>query len=249
MFVQFGALAIGLLVIAVLADNPMHEGFVYLNEVDPTIIQSVKYCKEENFVGRPIKGYEACEIIITKKTAERLKYVQSKVNQLGYGLVVYDGYRPIRAVNDFIDWSQDLVNQQNKNLYYPRIDKSKAVEFGYLSSKSSHIRGSSVDVTLIKIGGNIKPIVIEARYLNDGYKIPYLDDGTVDMGTSFNFFDVASYQFSPLIESYQQNNRDLLKYEMEEAGFRGYNKKWWHFTLEDEPHKERYFDFIIKPKR
>jgi D-alanyl-D-alanine dipeptidase len=37
-----------------------------------------------------------------------------------------------------------------------------------------------------------------------------------------------------------------LKKVMEENGFTNYAEEWWHYTLKDEPFKERYFDFDIR---
>ena len=39
-----------------LAGLGLPRGFVYLRDVDPTILQDIRYAGSHNFVGRPIKG-------------------------------------------------------------------------------------------------------------------------------------------------------------------------------------------------
>ena len=42
--------------------------------------------------------------------------------------------------------------------------------------------------------------------------------------------------------------RTYLTNVMSEAGFKNYSMEWWHFTLENEPYPDTYFDFEIKDK-
>jgi len=176
------------------------KGFVYLSEVDPTIIISPRYSTTENFVGNIVYGYTQPVIMLTKQAAEALKQVQQEVTKDGYSLVVYDAYRPQRAVNHFMRWSNDLADQTKKSYYYPRVDKDKVFELGYVAARSGHSRGSTVDLTLIKLGNSLHPIQEKKRKLLDGFEITLLDDGTVDMGSSFDLFDEASHHENNLIE-------------------------------------------------
>lgn len=62
--------------------------------------------------------------------------------------------------------------------YSPLIDKSMSFDMGYVSRKSGHTRGSTVDITIIKKGHQVKPIVYRLRELENGRLIYLLDDGT-----------------------------------------------------------------------
>lgn len=91
-----------------LADKvKMPEDFVYLTDIDPTIIENVRYRTNENFMGRPVHGYVTDRVICTKVAAEKLKLVNEDLKKQGYKIVVYDGYRRQRSVNEFMKWSKD----------------------------------------------------------------------------------------------------------------------------------------------
>src|SRR3990167_324207 len=134
-----------------LTEEARTKGFVYLHEIDPTIIISLRYNSSENFLGTCVDSYKKPVLIITEQAAMALKEVQTAVKKDGYSLVVYDAYRPQQAVNHFMRWSKDPKEQSKKPQYYPRIDKAKVFELGYVAEKSAHSRGSTVDVTLIKL--------------------------------------------------------------------------------------------------
>jgi D-alanyl-D-alanine dipeptidase len=220
--------------------------FVYLSKFAPNIQQSVRYATENNFLGRPAKGYMAEEIMLTSKAAERLVFVQNALLQDGYELVIYDGYRPQKAVENFYEWSGDDADQSEKEIYYPYIDKGRLFDIGFISRKSSHTRGSTVDLTIIKAGQSVKPIEIKQRELSDGSYIPFLDDGTIDMGSSFDLFHEVSYHDTDLINSIYTENRAILKDIMIAHGFVPYSKEWWHYSMKDEIFPDSYFDFDIK---
>jgi zinc D-Ala-D-Ala dipeptidase len=240
---------VGVFSIIALSDEAKNKGFVYLSEVDPTIQVSVRYCSTENFVGNVVDGYTKPAIIVTNQAAQALKKVQEAVNKDGYELVVYDAYRPQRAVNHFMRWSEDKANQIKKAQYYPRVNKADVFELGYVAKRSGHSRGSTIDLTLIKRGHKVQPITEKNRTLSDGYTIKLLDDGTIDMGSSFDLFDVASHFENQLITQEYKALRVYLKGVMEKHGFKNYAEEWWHFTLKDEPYPANldssYFDFVI----
>src|SRR5262249_2536439 len=80
------------------AQGALPAGFVYLRAVDPTIAQDIRYAGADNFVGRPLPGYEAAECILRRDVAAALKRVQADLAASGLSLKVYDCYRPARAV-------------------------------------------------------------------------------------------------------------------------------------------------------
>lgn len=226
------------------------KGFVYLHEVDPTILVSLRYNSNENFVGKPVDGYQKSVVILTKQSAEALKKVQEDVKRDGYSLVVYDAYRPQQAVNHFMRWSKDIGDQKRKSQYYPRINKADVFELGYVSKRSGHSRGSTIDLTIIETNTQLHKPQTQKRVLLDRYTITILDDGTVDMGSSFDLFDVASHYENNLIEEKFKKLRTYLKNIMEKHGFKNYSGEWWHFTLKNEPfpadRDDSYFNFPIE---
>ena len=75
-------------------------GFVYLRDVDPTIIQDMRYAGANNFVGRPLKGYSAAECVVRREVGFRLKAIQQALAARKLSLKMLDCYRPARAVAD-----------------------------------------------------------------------------------------------------------------------------------------------------
>ncbi len=198
------------------------EGFVYLKDVDATIVTDVRYATSNNFVGKKVDGYQAKKIVISREAAEALKKVQADLKSEGYGLKVFDAYRPQRAVNHFMRWVRDRNDQKTKAKYYPDIEKSTLAGGGYISGRSSHSRGSTVDLTLVKTG-----------------------KGEVDMGTNFDYFGPESSHQSSRVTPAQRANRERLRAAMSRGGFGSYHKEWWHYTLRNEPFS-RAFDFPVK---
>ena len=201
--------------------------FVYLKDIDPTIIQDVKYFNHDNFIGRAIKGYAAAECILTKKAALALSILQRSLLAKQLSLKVFDCYRPQMAVDDFLRWTKNVNDQKMKAVYYPNIDKADFFKLGYLAERSSHSRGSTVDLTLVHLSHHNKEIIDMA------------------MGTPFDFMDERSHVISPVISDEEQKNRLLLNNLMQQAGFNPYDKEWWHFTLQNEPYPDTYFNFPI----
>ena len=80
--------------------------FVALSDIDPTILQEIRYCTPHNFTGRPVDGYRKPMCILTRPAAEGLHPAQRSLLRRGYTLKVYDCYRPQRAVNDFVAWAR-----------------------------------------------------------------------------------------------------------------------------------------------
>lgn len=204
-------------------DNNLEDGFVYLNDTDDSIIVDLKYYSTENFTGQFVEGYLSNNAILTKESALALSNAQDDFNKLGYSLILYDAYRPQRSVDFFVQWSKNPYDTINKRIYYPDTKKSELFELGYIASKSSHSRGSTVDVSLIEISTN----------------------KVLDMGTIFDYFGIESHTFFNDISEKQKSNRLILYEIMSNNGFKNYSKEWWHFTLKNEPY-QKYFDFLVK---
>jgi D-alanyl-D-alanine dipeptidase len=226
--------------------------FTYLDEVDQTIISDIRYSGNLNFLGKPVDGYCANRSVLTKVLAETLIKVQKEVMKDGYSLVIYETYRPHRATKEFIKWAEDLSETKMQKLYYPYIDKSKVFELGFISKQSAHSRGSTVDLTLIELGKNLKSydkIEYTKRKLNDGREFTFVDDGTLDMGSHFDLFDEASFHehamTTDLIDEKYMSRRKYLRDVMISNGFDDYRKEWWHYRLIQEPFPQTNFDFEI----
>ena len=225
--------------------NVIAEGFVYLSKIAPNIQQSPRYATDSNFLGRRVSGYLAEEIVTTIQVAEKLIEVQEDLAIKGLELLVYDGYRPQKAVEDFYQWSFDVMDQKTKELYYPNLDKQALFDIGFISRKSAHTRGSAVDLTIIPLGEKVKKANQSERVLADGSKIIFLDDATIDMGSSFDIFHEASYHDTHLLNPEYLANRAILRDVMVKYGFLPYSKEWWHYSIKDEPFPDSYFDFDI----
>jgi zinc D-Ala-D-Ala dipeptidase len=220
--------------------------FVCLKSIDPSIQQDIRYAASHNFVGRPIAGYQAAECILTRPAAQALTKVQNELRKLSLSLKVYDCYRPKMAVQDFIIWSKQDNQQQMKQEFYPRVDKKDFFKLGYVAEKSSHSRGSTVDVTIVPLGSK------EASYNSTQELLtcyaPYhkrFPDNSIDMGTGFDCMDELSHALNPNINSEAHKNRLFLRQIMQKYGFAPYAQEWWHFTLKNEPYKDTYFNFPI----
>jgi len=88
--------------------------------------------------------------------------------------------------------------------------------------------------------------VLEHRDLNSRRRIPFYDDGTVDTGSSFDLFDKVSWPTNKEITSSQYEIRMYLQEKRVKYGFDTLETEWWHFTLNDEPFPETYFDFDVE---
>ena len=219
--------------------------FVFLTDIDPTIIESTRYSTKNNFLGKQVPGYTSNRVICTKVAAETLKKVHDDLKQAGYKLVVYDGYRPKRSVDEFMRWSKDEKDQIAKAYYYPTINKKDVFKLGYVAEKSSHSRGSTFDLTLIESDKNLTPIAYSSHKLLSGETIPFLDDNTANMGASFDLFHEASHHDTSLVNDANTRMRNLLRNTMKKYGFKEYQEEWWHYTLANEPHPDTYFDFVV----
>ena len=227
--------------------QPAPPMFVALHRVDPTILHDVRYTTRHNFIGRPIDGYRAPLCILTRPAARALERAQDAVLALGYSLKVYDCYRPQRAVDDFVQWAERLNADRMKAEFYPRVDKSQLFEDGYIAARSGHSRGSTVDLTLVRLPAAPQPVWRPSMGLVPCFA-PYrqrFPDNSVDMGTGYDCFDTLSHTLDPRIKPKAHQNRLMLKSILEAVGFINYANEWWHYTLADEPFPNRYFDFPV----
>jgi D-alanyl-D-alanine dipeptidase len=221
---------------------------VSLETRDPTIIHEIRYAAEHNFLGRPVKGYNAPKCLLTPQAAEALVAVQAELRAQSLSLKVYDCYRPQRAVNDFVRWAKDLSDIKMKNEFYPKVEKTSLFRAGYLAEKSGHSRASTVDLTIVALPVSPQSEFSWAEPLKACYlaREKRFADNSLDMGTGYDCFDPRANTANPSISKLQKKNRLLLKTMMEAHGFENAPIEWWHYTLKDEPYPNKYFDLPIE---
>ncbi len=201
----------------------MKDDFVFVDECVPGIRWDAKYATWDNFTGKPVAGYTVNRIVGTRVLGAALKDAQAKAASLGFGLLLWDGYRPQRAVDDFLRWSKQPEDGWTKRKHYPHIDKSMIVAKGYVATQSAHSRGSAIDLTLY-----------------------HLADGTLaPMGGDFDLMDSVSHHGAKGITPVETGNRQCLCSIMAACGFAPYECEWWHYTLKHEPFPNTYFNFPI----
>ncbi|MBO4927852.1 MAG: M15 family metallopeptidase [Clostridiales bacterium] len=198
-------------------------GFVLLSDYVPGIVQEIRYFSTYNFVGDRIDGYEEPCAIISREAARALKTISNLANVQGYRLKIFDAYRPVNAVKHFVLWGIEDLDQRMKPFFYPDLEKQDLFKEGYIASRSSHSRGSTVDLTLLD--------------MSTGKEL--------DMGSPFDFFSEKSHPDYRGITEEQYSNRMLLRELMTKNGFLPIDCEWWHFTLKDEPCPDTYFGFPV----
>ena len=246
MLIRILALIVVLLPMPAAAGAGLPRGFVYLREVDPTIVQDIRYAGSHNFVGRPIRGYLAAECILAEPAAKALRSVQSKLTQQKLSLIVWDCYRPTRAVADFLQWSREAARTEMKAEFYPRTEKKDLFALGYLAVRSAHSRGSTVDLGIVPSSFSLAPQPGAPAPLKPCTAPDRFVDGTIDFGTGYDCLDVLGSTSNPRVGAAASANRQMLKAVMRAAGFRAYFREWWHFELAGEPFISG-FDFEIAP--
>ena len=206
-----------------LTDATDPSGFVLLADYVPSIIQEIRYYSTYNFIGDRIDGYEEPCALLTKEAARALKAVSGELFVQGYRLKIFDAYRPLCAVRHFVLWGIEDQDIRMKPYFYPDLQKQVLFEKGYISKRSSHSRGSAVDLTLLD--------------MSTGKEL--------DMGSPFDLFSEVSHPDYRGITEEQYANRMTLQHAMVRSGFQPFDCEWWHFTLVNEPYPDTYFEFPV----
>ena len=201
----------------------MHAGFVDLLEVIPGIQSDIRYAAAHNLTGHPLAGYRTAKALATREAADALGIAFRQARRLGYGMLVYDAYRPQKAVDDFVRWSREPETGETKAEFYPELAKEQLFPLGYIAERSGHSRGSTIDLTLTDAAGH-----------------------PLDMGTCFDFMGERSHHGAAGLTDQQNRNRALLRAIMAYAGFAPYENEWWHYRLMGEPYPDTCFDFDIE---
>jgi zinc D-Ala-D-Ala dipeptidase len=201
----------------------MNNDFVFVDEFVPGIRWDAKYATWDNFTGKPVDGYHVNRIVGTRALCAALDRARERAASFGFGLLLWDGYRPQRAVDCFLRWSQQPEDGRTKPRHYPKLERPEVFERGYVAVKSGHSRGATVDLTLYDLAtGELAP-----------------------MGGHHDLMDLVSHHRAMGITEVEATNRDHLCAVMEGCGFDSYDREWWHYTLKHEPYPNSYFDFPI----
>jgi D-alanyl-D-alanine dipeptidase len=200
------------------------EGFSYLDTVAPAVLVELRYAGSDNFTGEVVDGYETEAVAVLRNDAAMaLAGVQANLADEGLSLLVFDAYRPTRAVDFFMAWAQ-TDDDSTKAEYYPAFDKPELFSLGYIAERSNHSLGGTVDLTLVDVASG----------------------EVLDMGGAFDLFDVRSNYETVGLAPMHIENRTRLRDAMIEAGFLPYPQEWWHFSfpLPDNAAPE---NFVIGP--
>jgi D-alanyl-D-alanine dipeptidase len=201
----------------------MKHDFTFVDERVPGMRWDAKYATWDNFTGKPVDGYGVNRIVGTTALCAALERAREHAASLGFGLLLWDGYRPQRAVDCFLQWAEQPEDGRTKLRHYPNIERAEMFASGYVAAKSGHSRGSTVDLTLYHLAtGELAP-----------------------MGGDYDLMDPVSHHGAPGITEIEAANRRDLQSIMTACGFDSYAREWWHYTLKDEPYPDTYFDFPI----
>ena len=208
-------------------------GFVYLGDLDPTILQDIRYAGANNFVGRPLTGYGAAECVVKRKVGLALKRVQAELGSQNLSLKVLDCYRPERAVHDMVVWAQNGQETPAERRYNPAFSKKDLFRLGYIAEHSGHSTGASVDLTLVDLkAGNSRAVDPGKAYADcTAPAAARAPEASVDMGTGYDCSDLKAHTAARYVTEAQRRWRNLLVAAMAKQGFVNYAKEWWHFSL------------------
>lgn len=223
--------------------------FVYLRDIDPTILQDIRYAGSNNFVGRRLPGYEAAECIVTRDVGRRLKAVQAELRPRGLSLKMLDCYRPVRAVAEMLAWSQDGAETIAGRRYNPHVAKQDLVRLGYIALRSGHSTGAAIDLTLVELAADNSAVFDPAKDHADCTAPAALraPEGSVDMGTGYDCLDPKAHSSAQDLTSEQRRWRTELVTVMARQGFVNYAREWWHFSLPGAD--ATTYVFPIRPRR
>jgi D-alanyl-D-alanine dipeptidase len=202
----------------------MNSDFVFVDEFVCGIRWDAKYATWDNFTGKPVDGYLANRIVGTMALCAALQAAQAVAASDGFGLLLWDGYRPQRAVECFLRWSERAEDGRKKQRHYPNIERPELLEKGYVAPQSGHSRGSTVDLTLFHLATG------ELAHMGGGHDL----------------MDPVSHHGARGVTPVEARNRAHLRSLMEGCGFNSYEYEWWHYSLRDEPYPNTYFDFPIR---
>ena len=120
------------------ADDVADSLMVDISRVDSTIIVDLRYATKDNFTGEPLPGYEGNRAFMRAEAASALAVANEDLRAQGYVLKIFDAYRPVRASEAMVAWTQ-------------RANRPDLLRDGYIAARSRHNLGVAVDLTLVNL--------------------------------------------------------------------------------------------------
>jgi D-alanyl-D-alanine dipeptidase len=108
-----------------------------LQALAPEIRVGLRYATSNNFTGAPLPGYEGNHAYMRREAAAALARVARRAGREGYALYVFDAYRPVRATDAMVAWTE-------------RVGRQSLIRDGYIASRSRHNLGLAIDLTLVR---------------------------------------------------------------------------------------------------
>jgi D-alanyl-D-alanine dipeptidase len=223
-------------------------GFAYLRDIDPTILQDIRYAGVNNFVGRPLAGYGSAECVVKRDVGLALKRVQMELGSQHLSLKMLDCYRPARAVHDMVLWAQNGHETPAERRYNPAFSKKDLFRLGYIAGHSGHSTGAAVDLTLVDLkADNSRAFDPNKAYADcTAPAAARAPEASADMGTGYDCSDLKAHTAARSITEDQRRWRNRLVAAMAKQGFVNYAKEWWHFSLPGAGGPA--YDFPITPR-
>jgi D-alanyl-D-alanine dipeptidase len=223
-------------------------GFVYLRDIDASIIQDIRYAGANNFAGRPLAGYGAAECVVKREVGARLKAIQQELAARKLSLKMLDCYRPARAVADMVAWSENGKETPAERRFNPAFSKRDLFRLGYIATHSGHSTGAALDLTLVDLAAD-NSATFDPHKVYAACTAPAearAPEGSVDMGTGYDCCDQKGHTAAKSITASQRRWRGELVALMARQGFVNYSKEWWHFSLPGRGWPA--YDFPIQPR-
>lgn len=163
----------------------MKDDFAFVDERVLGVRWDAKYATWDNFTGKPVDGYGVNRIVGTTALCAALERAREEAAFMGFGLLLWDGYRPQRAVDCFLRWAEQPEDGRTKLRHYPNIGRAEMLANGYVAARSGHSRGSTVDLTLYHLAtGEL-----------------------VRMGGDYDLMDAVSHHGAPGVTEVEAANR------------------------------------------
>src|SRR5262245_52467859 len=166
--------------------------FVYLRDIDPSVVQDIRYAGANNFVGHPLAGYGAAECVVRRDVAARLKRIQQGLAPQHLSLKMLDCYRPARAVAAMWAWAHDGKETKADRRFSPAFAKKDLFRLGYIATRSGHSTGHALDLTLVDLKADNSTAFDPQKTYADctAPAEARAPEGSVDMGTGYDCTDV-----------------------------------------------------------
>ena len=106
---------------------------VELVKLDPSLHLDIRYATANNFLGRPV--YTEARAFLQRPAAESLIRANQKLHEQGYGLLIFDGYRP---------WAVTKI-------FWDATPADKKIFVADPKTGSRHNRGCAVDLSMFDL--------------------------------------------------------------------------------------------------